>query len=292
VILVAGGTGTLGTLLVRALTTSGEAVRVLTRDAGRAAALRAAGVEAIVGDVRNPATAAEASGGCTAVISAIHGFIAGRGTSPATIDRDANITLIRAAVGNQVERLVLVSVHGAAATHPMSLHRMKYAAEQAVVGSGLHWTIIRPTPFLETWIDLIGARLADRGKALVFGRGDNPVNFVSARDVANAIEQAVHDDTLRGRILDITGPENLTFNQIARRLTAATGIPAKTSHIPLAALRTMSVLARPVAPAFARQAQAAVIMNTTDMTVQDDSTLPHRTTIGQLLRERDSRQTA
>jgi uncharacterized protein YbjT (DUF2867 family) len=288
VILVVGGTGTLGTLLVRTLTTSGEAVRVLTRDAGRAAALRDAGVEAIVGDVRNPATATEASSGCTTVISAIHGFTAGRGTSPATIDRDANITLIRAATDNRAEHLILVSVHGAAATHPMSLHRMKYAAEQAVIGSGLSWTILRPTPFLETWIGLISARLPDRGKALVFGRGDNPVNFVSARDVANVIEQAVHDDTLRGRILDITGPDNLTFNQIAGRLTAATGTAAKTSHIPLAALRAMSQLARPIAPAFARQAQAAVIMNTTDMTVHDGRTLPPRTTIGQLLRERDS----
>jgi len=292
VILVVGGTGTLGTLLVRALTASGEAVRVMTRDAGRAAALRDAGVEAMVGDVRNRATAAEACGGCTTVISAIHGFTAGRGISPATIDRDANITLIRAAVGNRVEQLVLVSVHGATATHPMSLHRMKYAAEQAVIASGLRWTIIRPTPFLETWIDLIGAKLPDRGKALVFGRGDNPVNFVSARDVANVIEQAVHDDTLRGRVLDITGPDNLTFNQIAGRLTAATGTPAKTSHIPLAALRAMSLLARPVAPALARQAQAAVIMNTTDMTVHGDSTPPHRTTIGQLLRERNCRPAA
>jgi uncharacterized protein YbjT (DUF2867 family) len=174
----------------------------------------------------------------------------------------------------------------------MSLHRMKYAAEQAVTGSGLHWTIIRPAPFLETWIDLIGARLPDRGKALVFGRGDSPVNFVSAHDVANVIKQAVHDDTLRGRILDVTGPDNLTFNQIADRLTAATGTSAKTSHIPLTAIRTMSLLARPVAPAFARQAQAAVIMNTTDMTVHDDSTLPQRTTIGQLLRERDCRPAA
>jgi len=292
VILVAGGTGTLGTLLVRALTASGEAVRVLTRDAGRADALRGAGVEVIVGDVRNPTTATEASGGCTTVISAVHGFTSGHGISPATIDRDANITLIRAAVGNQVEQLVLVSVHGAAATHPMSLHRMKYAAEQAVIGSGLSWTIIRPTPFLETWVDLIGARLHDRGKALVFGGGNNPVNFVSAQDVANVIKQAVHDHSLRNRILEVTGPDNLTFNQIAGRLIAATGAPAKTSHIPLGALRAMSLLARPVAPAFARQAQAAVIMNTSDMAVHDDSTLPHRTTIGQLLRERDSRPAA
>jgi uncharacterized protein YbjT (DUF2867 family) len=289
VILIAGGTGTLGTLLVRALTTSGETVRVLTRDAGRATALLATGVEAIVGDARDPATAAEASNGCATVISAIHGFTGGRGISPATVDRDANLTLLRAAARNRVEQLVLVSVHGAAATHPMSLHRMKYAAEQAVISSGLRWTIIRPAPFLETWIDLIGARLPDGGKALVFGRGDNPINFVSVRDVANMVEQAVHDDTLRGRIIDVTGPDNLTFSQIAGQLTAAAGPRAKTSHIPLAALRGMSLLARPVAPAFARQAQAAVVMNTTDMTVHDDGTSPHRTTIGRLLREREYR---
>jgi uncharacterized protein YbjT (DUF2867 family) len=289
VILLAGGTGTLGTLLVRALTTSGETVRVLTRDPGRAAALRAAGVEAVVGDLRSPATAAGASEGCATVVSAVHGFTAGRGASPAAVDRDANIALLRAAAANGADHMILVSVHGAAATHPMSLHRMKYAAEQALISSGLHWTIVRPAPFLETWIELIGARLTDGGKALVFGPGDNPISFVSARDVADLIDRAVRDHALRDRIIDATGPDDLTFSQIAARLTAAAGTPAKTSHVPLAALRTMSILARPVAPAFARQAQAAVVMNTTDMTAGDNSALKDGTTLGQLLGERGSR---
>src|SRR5260370_11330559 len=99
--------------------------------------------------------------------------------SPATVDRDANITLIRGAADNQVQHLVLVSLHDAAAAHLMSLHRMKYAAEQAVIGSGLRWTIIRPAPFMETWIDLIRAPRPGGGKSLVFGRGDNPISFVS-----------------------------------------------------------------------------------------------------------------
>jgi uncharacterized protein YbjT (DUF2867 family) len=287
VILIAGGTGTLGTLLVGALSTSGEAVRVLTRDQDRATTLRAAGIEAFVGDARDPVTAAKASRGCATVISAIHGFTAGRGVSPATVDRDANITLLRAAADNKVHHLVLMSAHGAAAGHLMSLHRMKYAAEQAVIGSGLRWTIIRPAPFLETWIDLIGGRLASGGKSLVFGPGDNPINFVSARDVAELIEQVIHDDTLRGRIIDVAGPDDLTFSQIAARLAAETGSPAKSRHIPLAALRVMSLLARPVAPAFARQAQAAVVMNTTDMTACHDCRPASKTTISQLLRERD-----
>jgi uncharacterized protein YbjT (DUF2867 family) len=268
-ILLAGGTGTLGTHVIRLLTARGDTVRVLTRDGHRAEQLRGAGVDAVVGDIREPADAAAAARGCTTVISAIHGFTGGRRSSPATIDRDGNRNLIRAALDASVGHLILVSVHGAAPGHPMSLHRMKYAAEQALIASGLPWTIIRPSAFLETWAGLIGAHLADRGKALVFGPGDNPINFVSVDTVATMIAQAVHDQALRGRILDVTGPGNLTFCDIARQLIAASTMPGQITHIPLAALRLASVLAKPVAPAFARQAQAAVVMNTTDMAIGD-----------------------
>jgi uncharacterized protein YbjT (DUF2867 family) len=64
----------------------------------------------------------------------------------------------------------------------MGLHRMKYAAEKSLVDGGLGWTIIRPVPFVETWMGVIGARLADQNKALVLGRGDNPINMVPVRE--------------------------------------------------------------------------------------------------------------
>ena len=94
-----------------------------------------------------------------------------------------------------------------------------------------------------------------------------PINFVSAHDVAAVVDLAVHDRSLRGQLLEVAGPENLTFTQIAERLITASGKPGRTRHIPLPMLRAMSVLARPVSPVLARQAQAAVVMNTSDMTV-------------------------
>src|SRR6266545_3791528 len=215
-ILVAGGTGTLGTRLVRLLSDRGVEVRVPT---------------------------------------------------PESIDRDANLALIQAAATAGVEHLVLVSGLGVAADHPMSLYRAKFAAEQALRASGLRWTIIRPSAYLETWIGVTGAKLAGKGQALVFGPGRNPVNFVAAEDVAVAVDLAIHDRSLRGQSVDVAGPENLTFTQIADQLIAAGGRPGRTRHIPLPMLRAMSVLARPAAPSFARQAQAAVMMNTADMTV-------------------------
>lgn len=288
-ILVAGGTGTLGTPLVRMLTARGETVRVLTRDEHHADPLRDTGARVVIGDVRVASTLATAVHGCTTVISAIHGFAGPRSADPATIDRDGNRTLIRAALDAGVDRMILVSAYGAAPIHPMSLHRMKYAAEQSLVASALSWTIIRTVPFMETWIDVIGASLADQGRALVPGPGDNPINMVSARDVATVIDRTVRDNTNRGRCLDVIGPDNVTLSHIAEQLVAANAKPGRVVHIPLAALRAISVLAGPLAPAFARQARAAVVINTTDMTATNQNASPQpshghaETTLAQLL---------
>jgi uncharacterized protein YbjT (DUF2867 family) len=270
-ILVAGGTGTLGTQLVRRLSDRGLPVRVLTRDPARAAHLPGS-VEVLTGDLRDSAAVAAAVHGATTVVSAVHGFAGLGKPSPEAIDRDANRALIQAAADADVQHLVLVSVLGAAPDHPMSLHRAKHAAEQALQASGLAWTIIRPTAYLETWIAITAAKLADDGQALVFGPGRNPINFVSAHDVAAVLDPAVCDRSLRGQLLEVGGPENLTFTQLAERLVTASGRPGRIRHIPLAMLRALSLLARPVSPTFARQAQAAVVMNTTDMTL-DTSTI-------------------
>jgi uncharacterized protein YbjT (DUF2867 family) len=289
-ILVAGGTGTLGTQLVRRLSDRGLAVRVLTRDPARAAALPG-GVEVVTGDLRDPAAVAAAVHGATTVVSAVHGFAGPGKPSPEAIDRDANRALIRAAAGAGVRHLVLVSVLGAAPDHPMSLHRAKHAAEQALQVSGLAWTIIRPAAYLETWTAIIGAKLASDDQALAFGPGHNPINFVCAHDVAAVVDLAVCDRSLRGRLLEVGGPENLTFTQLAERLILASGRPGRIRHIPLPLLRAMSVLARPLSSALARQAQAAVVMNTTDMTL-DVSAIRDRlptipaTTLDEVIRRR------
>jgi uncharacterized protein YbjT (DUF2867 family) len=289
-ILVAGGTGTLGTQVVRLLTERGVDVRVLTRDPTRAGHLPGT-VEILTGDLRDPAAVAAAVRGCATVISAVHGFVGPGKPSPEAIDRDANRAMIRAAAAAGTQHLVLVSVLDAAPDHPMSLHRAKHAAEQALQAGGLPWTIVRPAAYLETWTGVIGARLAQGGQALVFGPGRNPINFVSAHDVAAVVDRAVHDQSLRGRILEVAGPENLTFAELAERLIAATGKPRRIRHIPLPMLRAMSLLARPVSPALARQARAAVVMNTSQMTVDVSAirgrlpTIP-ATTLDDVLRRR------
>lgn len=262
-ILVVGGSGRLGRLLVSELAAAGESVRVLTRDPARAAGMP---VETVVGDLGDTASLAAATHGCRVVVSAAQGMTGGRGAGPAEVDRDGNRNLIAAAKDADVEHVVLLSVQNAAATHPMELHRMKYAAEQEIRASGIGHTIVRAPAYYETWVEIIGAKLAGGGAAVVFGRGRNPLNFVSVRDVADVVVAAISDPSMRNKQVDVRGPENLTMTELATRLSTRARGASRVRHIPLPALRAMSVLARPVAPTFARMAASAVAMDTAEMT--------------------------
>jgi uncharacterized protein YbjT (DUF2867 family) len=256
-ILVAGGTGTLGSEVVARLLASGRDVRILTRHAGHAQGL---GADVATGDVRDPSTLTAAVRGTSTIISAVHGFLGGRGAGPREVDDHGNANLMRAALDAGVQHFVLVSVLDAGPDHPMSLHRSKAAAEQHLRTSGLSWTILRPSSYVETWTNIVGGKLASGGPALVFGRADNPINFVSVQDVATIVEQAITDPALRDRAIDIPGVDNLTMTQLAEHLGAS-----RTKHIPRGALRLLATVLPPVAPSFARQTRAAVVMDTTDM---------------------------
>jgi uncharacterized protein YbjT (DUF2867 family) len=265
VILLAGGTGRLGSALTTRLTGRGLAVRVLTRDPGRAAHLAGHGVEVVTGDVRDRASVAASVRGVTVVVSAVHGFAGPGRVSPATVDRQGNINLIDAARGAGAE-FVLVSVVGAAADSPMELSRMKYAAEQHLQASGANWTIVRATAFLELWIDVLTKTAARSGRPVIFGHGNNPVNFVSVTDVAALVEHAVTSPAVRGRILEIGGPANLTFNQLAAAFQAAAGRTATPRHVPRPILRLMASTLGRAKPELGRQARAALVMDRADLT--------------------------
>jgi uncharacterized protein YbjT (DUF2867 family) len=259
VILVAGGTGRLGHLVVELLRQRGAQVRVLTRDVERAAPLRPLGVDVVRGDVRRATDLTGAVDGVDTVLSAMHGF-AGQGRiSPASVDRDGNRNLIEAAehVGASV---VMMSVVGAAPDSPLELSRMKAAAEQHLRTASSSWTIVRSAAFAQLWIDLLEQTAARGGRPLVFGRGRQPIQFVSVDDVAQAVAIALFDESLRGHAIEIGGPDRWTFTRLAEAVQAAAGRPGPPRHVPPAMLNVMASLGW-VQPRLARQAKAALVMD-------------------------------
>jgi uncharacterized protein YbjT (DUF2867 family) len=221
-ILVAGATGRLGSLVVERLEAQGHRVRALSHH--------------IDGDLRR--ISAESFDGVSVVVSAVTGFPT---QAPGDVDRDGNAALVDAAerVGADV---VLVSVYGASPESPMELFRMKHAAEEHLRRSGCAWTIIRPDAFEETWVEILEQTAGSRGRPLVFGRGDNPFAWVSVDNVAAEVVRAVADPSMRGRTLDVRGPQAQTLDQLARRVMSEHGWEGDPRHVPRAILHLMSVI--------------------------------------------------
>jgi NADH dehydrogenase len=265
VILVAGGSGRLGTLIVRRLAARSLCVRVVTRDRKRTAHLEPAGVEVIEGDVRDRTSLDGAMVGVSAVVSAIHGFGDIGNVSPASVDRDGNRNLVTAAAAAKAT-VVLMSIVGASAEHPIELFRMKYAAEEHLRASGTPWTIVRATAFAEFWLDLLDLTAGGSGRPVIFGRGTNPINFVSISDVAALVERVVVDPSARGATFQVGGPKNVSFNELAASLQSASGRTAPPRHIPRSMLRLLAAVLGPVRPNRARQMRAAIAMDTMDLT--------------------------
>jgi uncharacterized protein YbjT (DUF2867 family) len=263
-ILVAGGTGHLGTELIPRLSARGSRVRVLTRDIERARQRLGEGPEFARGDVRDPQSLAAAMHGVEAVVSAVTGFGPG-GSGPAVVDFEGNVNLIRAAKAARVRRFVLLSMHDARADHPLELARMKCRAEDAVRASRLDWTIVRPTAFMALWAGIVGDPIVHKGKTIVFGKGDNPINFISEPDAAHFVELAIFDPDLSGAVLEIGGPDDLTFNQVVQQIEVATGRMAAVKHVPLPVMRLAQLLLRPIKPDIAAMIRAGVAFDTMNM---------------------------
>jgi NADH dehydrogenase len=280
VILVAGGTGRLGAELVPSLRSAGLPVRVLTRDPARAGRLRDLGAEVVVGDVRKPATLGAATSGVTTVVSAIHGFAANDGGTPARVDRDGNAALVDAAAAAGA-RVVLLSVLGAAEDHPLALFRMKAAAEHHLRSRAHRWTIVRSAPFGELQLELLCRSARGGGAPVVLGRGENPVNVVSVEDVAAAVVSAASGE-FAGRVLDVAGPEDLTLNQLAhaaQRRLGRTDLPLR--HVPRRLLRVLAATQRLPRIPLGQVAALAVALDTLPMTydaLHDETALSWRGT--------------
>lgn len=285
-ILVAGGTGLLGRDVVGRLVARGLPVRVLTRDVGHgrtALGAQAGRVELVAGDVRDPATLPAVVAGIDTVIAAVHGFGGREAGGIAAVDRDGNRKLVAASSAAGVTRYVLLSIHDATVTDALALGRAKAQVEADLRATSMDATIIRPTAYMQTWAEILGQPILASGKARVFGGGRNPINFVSSGDVAAVVDAAIvgassveadggagngnergaEHGTAEG-VIEVVGPEDLTFDAIVERFAAALGRSVPIAHVPLPILRAMALGLRPFRPVLADQVAAAIVLDTTD----------------------------
>ena len=264
-ILIVGASGRLGSVVVRHLLAQGKSIRVMTRNPLSLAHLKQQGVEIVSGDLRDRASLASACQGIEQVLAAAHALDGKGDNNPQTVDDMGNRHLIDAAKAAGVKHFIFVSVQGASPASPLEFFRIKYRTEEYLRASGLSFTILRPGAYMELWAQLIGQPIREQGKTTIFGRGNNPINFVSVEDVARFVSIALDDPRTRNAVIEVGGPENLTMNQVAEIFERASGRQAKKRHIPLPMMRVMSILMQLINPTMGRLIRNGIFMDTANL---------------------------
>ena len=245
-IAVIGATGIVGGMIVRRLLDRGKEVRILVRRdslsaqlalegrATSAESLIEAGAQPVHGDLRDRASLDAVVEGVHTVISTANSAGRGGDDNPQSVDLEGNQNLIEAARDAGVQHFVFISAFGASPNHPVPFMQAKGQTEASLRDSGMEYTILAPTPFLEVWAAVVVGMPALQGKPVsLIGEGRRRHSFISNRDVAAFAAAAVDHPAARNQYLAIGGPEPLTWHDVVSTYERALARPIPVQFVPM-----------------------------------------------------------
>lgn len=253
--LVVGATGVLGGEIASRLAEAGKPVRGLVRPTSspeRIEALRKRGVEVASGDLTDPASLDSACRGVETVFSTATAIQSREvGNTLDRVDRQGQANLVEAARKAGVRRFVFISFREKRDLD-FPLQAAKRATAQVLKKSGVAWTIIEASYFMEIWLSPHLGFDAANGRARIYGAGDRKISWISYRDVAALAIAAAERPEAENRVLEAGGPEPLTPLEVVRIFEERAGKKFELEHVSPEALLAMKANARtPVEETFA-----------------------------------------
>lgn len=238
-ILIVGSTGAVGQNVALKLVARGKRVRALVRPgAGREKRqrLEAAGISVASGDLKDSASLHAACEGATTVVSTASATISrGDGDTIASVDRDGQLQLLKASRQAGVRHFIYLSFSGNMRM-PSPLHDAKRAVERRLQESGMAYTIVRPSIFMDVWLSPHAGFDPLGGKVRIYGSGDQPVSMISASDVAEYVAACVDNPAVMNQVIELGGPEAVSYNTVTSLFERALGRTIEKVYIPEAAL--------------------------------------------------------
>jgi NADH dehydrogenase len=234
VILVVGATGSVGGGVCQALCGQKKPVRAMVRetsDPERVTWLEELGAEVVRGELRDPASLGRACKGIGTVVSGATTITSLGTDSISAVDRDGQKALVDAAADAGVGHFIYVSYTRNVNTDD-PLTEAKRAVEEQLRGSGMAYTILRPSFFMEMWLGpALGWDYA-AGTARVLGDGEQRVSWISARDVVAAIVACINNSRAYGQTIELGGPEALSPHEVATLAESITGRELAIEYVP------------------------------------------------------------
>lgn len=244
-ITVTGSTGTIGASLVPLLAGAGASVRAVLRDVRRARPIP--GVVWAQADLADGRLLEPALAGTTRLFL-LTGNDEGFG--------ELQIAVIRAAEALGIEHVVKLSALGASDHSKSAIGREHWAVEQALRGTTMQWTILRPHAFMQNWLGDVAESVRAEG-VIHAPIGDGRVPFIDTRDIAEVAARILLDPAPHaGRKYTLTGGEAVGYDDVAAAISEAAGKPV--AYRPISMEEARSRMEARGVPEFLVDAQLAI----------------------------------
>ncbi len=226
-ILLAGATGYLGSHIAKRLIQNAYDLRVITRSPDKLAKRGIEVKDLFQAEVTRSETLKGCCGEIDTVISTVGITRQKDGLTYLDVDYQANLNLLNEARENGVRKFIYVSVLNGEKLRRLKICDAKEKFVEQLEKSGLEYCVVRPNGFFSDMSEIFA--MAQKGNIYVFGSGDRKTNPIHGKDLA-----AVCVDAIEGldQVINVGGPETLTYNEIAKIAYEVAGTEPKITRIP------------------------------------------------------------
>jgi len=247
-VFVTGATGFVGRAVIQALRADGYPVRCLVRRGSERELRGLEAIERVHGDVQAVQTLEEGLGGCDAVVHLV-GIIREQPALGVTFERvhvRGTVNVLQAAGAAGVKRIVHMSSLGTRPGARSRYHQTKWAAEEAVRGGAIPWTIFRPSIIYgrdDQFVLMLAGMIRRLPIVPVIGSGLNRLQPVPVEQVAQAVAGALARETTLKQTYEVAGPDIVTMVELLDAIGRALGRPrVRKAHVPLGLMRPLARL--------------------------------------------------
>ena len=251
-ILITGGTGFVGSHLIKRLIDEGHKVRCVIREGSKKIdRIKGLGAEIVHGDVTDADSLIDACKGIDTIIHLVGIIQEEKGMTFQSIHVDGTRNLVNAAKKNNVRLFYYQSANGADKDGKTAYYKTKAEAEEIVKASGMDYIIFRPSLIYgdgDQFVLRLKKIIHDAPVIPIIGSGESLLQPIFIDDLVACLIKAITTPQLKNRIFCIAGPEQIRFKDVVIRIADAMGVKRPSFHVPVFLMRPAAMLMEAILP--------------------------------------------